>query len=797
MVITIIILIILATITINFAFGENGLITRAQWAQEQYEIEQVREKLEMAKGSAFADGKGKIDPDHYFDILEQEEIIGSKENDVKDNGDGTYDVTTEDGYKFEITLVPSAENPEDLEIEYVGKGDVIGPRISSIDVTGKTTNSISISVEGRNLEDAEYTYSYKKSSDGEETWTEVSTDSSSNTCTITGLETGVTYDIKVVVTTSEGTAEKQISEVAGELKEGSITIGNTNWQGDGTAKVTVTTDITEPGCYIEYKIGVDGSWTRIDSGDEITLELNEEIYVRVTDGTNTLADAYRKISDNGLPTVSVTSGGTTSNSITVNVVATDAESGMKDGTTYTYYIKESSQADTAYEAKATDVTNTSYTFTGLNQNTSYDIKVEVNGDRAGNKGTGTLLSEGTQEIAGATEGLREGSIVATTPTWSGGQASITLTTDTGLKIQYQVGGTTGTWTTIDSGGQVTGLNHNDTVYARLWDEKNAGTAASVEIRDTGKPSVSVSTSNLTSNSVTLTVTASDAETGLATSETYTYYLNNGSATPSTSNTHNYTGLTDGTTYELKVVVKDKAGNTQEASTTITTVSMSIANVLEEGNYVNYIDNSGTTRKSIVLYDSSSEYGIQIITQNTVENVSFGDRNSFENTKQSYNSVVSTLNTRARAYLNTTYASSARCVGTLPNNPDYETSGWYTSSSSWFSSYNGQFKSPTDNYLADYNQMSQLNIIRSDYYYYFASLRTGEGPNTGYDQIWFGTMYYSLEDDIVDFVGIAGVYENTTAYAMPDFGVRPVFTLNTNLKVTGGSGTEGDPYTLGV
>ena len=245
------------------------------------------------------------------------------------------------------------------------------------------------------------------------------------------------------------------------------------------------------------------------------------------------------------------------------------------------------------------------------------------------------------------------------------------------------------------------------------------------------------------------------------------------------------------------MVKDKAGNTQEASTTITTVSMSIANVLEEGNYVNYIDNSGTTRKSIVLYDSSSEYGIQIITQNTVENVSFGDRNSFENTKQSYNSVVSTLNTRARAYLNTTYASSARCVGTLPNNPDYETSGWYTSSSSWFSSYNGQFKSPTDNYLADYNQMSQLNIIRSDYYYYFASLRTGEGPNTGYDQIWFGTMYYSLEDDIVDFVGIAGVYENTTAYALPDFGVRPVFTLNTNLKVTGGSGTEGDPYTLGV
>ena len=524
----------------------------------------------MAKGSAFADGKGSIDPDHYFDILEQEGIIGNKDNDVKDNGDGTYDVTTEEGYKFEITLVPSAENPEDLEIEYVGKGDVTGPRISSIDVTGKTTNSISISVDGRNLEDAEYTYSYKKSSEGEEAWTEVSTDSSSNTCTITGLETGVTYDIKVVVTTSEGTAEKQISEVAGELKEGSITIENTNWQGDGTAKVTVTTDITEPGCYIEYKIGVDGSWTRIDSGDEITLELEEEIYVRVTDGTNTLADAYRKISDNGLPTVNVTSGGTTSNSITVNVVATDAESGMKDGTTYTYYIKESSQEDTAYVAKATDITSTSYTFTELKQNTNYDIKVEANGDRAGNIGTGTLLKQQTTEIAGASEGLREGSIVATAPSWSSGQASITLTTDTGLQIQYQKGGITGSWTTIDSGGQATGLNHNDTVYARLWDGTNAGASASVEIRDTGLPTVEIEAGEVTYNSIEVIVTASDAESGLADTNTYKYYLDSGSAITSTEKTHTFTGLNATQMYTIKVEAFDKAGLKGENSITITT-----------------------------------------------------------------------------------------------------------------------------------------------------------------------------------------------------------------------------------
>ena len=330
----------------------------------------------MAKGSAFADGKGKIDPDHYFDILEQEEIIGSKENDVKDNGDGTYDVTTNEGYIFEITLVPSAENPEDLEIEYVGKGDVTGPRITSFTSTGKTTNSISVAVEGRNLDGAEYTYSYKKSSEGEETWTEYET-SENNTCTISGLETGVVYDIKVVVTTSEGTAEKELSEITGELKEGSITIGNIVWQGDGTAKVTVTTDITEPGCYIEYKIGADGdTWTRIASGDEVTLQLNDEVYVRVTDGTNVLKDAYRKIEDATNPIISkVETSNVTSNSITVTVTAEDNESGLATSGTYKYYLNN---------GEAITSTENSYTFEGLEAETMYTIKVEVF-DKAGNK----------------------------------------------------------------------------------------------------------------------------------------------------------------------------------------------------------------------------------------------------------------------------------------------------------------------------------------------------------------------------------------------------------------------------
>ena len=89
LVITIVIIIILSTIAINFTFGENGLITRAQQAAEMSEVSRILEQLEMAKGSAYIDGAGDIDPDHYFDILEEEGIINDKETDVVDNGDGS------------------------------------------------------------------------------------------------------------------------------------------------------------------------------------------------------------------------------------------------------------------------------------------------------------------------------------------------------------------------------------------------------------------------------------------------------------------------------------------------------------------------------------------------------------------------------------------------------------------------------------------------------------------------------------------------------------------------------------
>ena len=87
--------------------------------------------------------------------------------------------------------------------------------------------------------------------------------------------------------------------------------------------------------------------------------------------------------------------------------------------------------------------------------------------------------------------------------------------------------------------------------------------------DTTPPSISLQTSS-TENTITVTVIATD-ESGLAESETYTYYIDDlqqGVAT--TENTKTYTGLQPTTEYTIKVVVKDKFGNPAEEVVKVST-----------------------------------------------------------------------------------------------------------------------------------------------------------------------------------------------------------------------------------
>ena len=327
LVVTIVVLLILAGITISLVFGSNGVIKKAQEANENTKIAQVREQLELAKGPEYIEGNGKYNPDSYFERIETEGIIGNKDTDVIDNGDGTYEVTTTPGYIFKITLVPSKDNVEDIQIEHIGKVD--GPRIRNLKVTNKTTNSITVEVETANAEGATYTYYYKK--DGEVDWKKA-VEIKEKTYTFSGLESNVIYNIKVRVEKDGKAVEKEVSTITGELPEGAVQFSPVEWK-NGQASTTITT--SETGYTLQYQIGeiAEGNWTNTTSGSVIgNLQHGQIVYGRLFDGTNGSKTANIDVQDEIEPqqaTISLSGTSTnTEGSITATVTLTDNESGV-------------------------------------------------------------------------------------------------------------------------------------------------------------------------------------------------------------------------------------------------------------------------------------------------------------------------------------------------------------------------------------------------------------------------------------------------------------------------------------
>ena len=253
LVVTIVVLLILAGITISLVFGSNGVIQKAQDSKEQTKIGEMREKLEMAKVPVYADGNGSYKVQDYWGRIESEGLIADKTVDIIDNGDGTYEVTTTPGYVFEITVEPNKEIAENIIIgECIGKGENLS---IGIRVVKKTTNSIEIEVvraEGA----SNFKYSIKKQ--GEEYG--AAEEKSETRHVFSGLTQGGIYTIKVEATKD---GEQQIVEKTVQVGEIPLAIdGDVIWTGNGQAEVRIYTNETE--YQIEWqKNGIEeGNWTR-------------------------------------------------------------------------------------------------------------------------------------------------------------------------------------------------------------------------------------------------------------------------------------------------------------------------------------------------------------------------------------------------------------------------------------------------------------------------------------------------------------------------------------------------------
>ena len=419
-----------------------------------------------------------------------------------------------------------------------------------------------------------------------------------------------------------------------------------------------------------------------------------------------------------------------------------------------------------------------------------------------------LIQNLLNEIKGIEAGegeieVPEGTIEFGEVTWSNGQAEIVILANTvGETLQYQVNGTEeGSWEAIGSGEKITGLHHGDEVHARLWNGSIASVSKSTTIKDEKKPEVKVTVGEVTSNSIAVTVEVTEEESGLVETETYQYYLGEALAGKSINNSYKYEGLEQEKEYSLVVKVQDKAGNEGTGSVEATTKGIpTIESTLSEGKYVWYTDANDNPQKCIVLYGPENEkyssYGIQIITADTVGNVTLGS-SDFNTSRNIYNSVITTLNVEAEKYRKKDdgIAEVARCVGSVPNNPNYDGAAMHTTQ--FGGSYSGTLKDKDTNYEADWNQMQNIVIngkgihnIGKDYWLASRDVNASS-INSNFlvrDVSSSGALYSRNSLCYVQ----SGGYTNGSSKGN---GLRLVFRLKSGIKVTGGDGSEENPYTL--
>lgn len=237
--------------------------------------------------------------------------------------------------------------------------------------------------------------------------------------------------------------------------------------------------------------------------------------------------------------------------------------------------------------------------------------------------------------------------------------------------------------------------------------------------------------------------------------------------------------------------------------------------LEAGDYIKYdtgkveVGTNGiiTCR---VLYPANSEYGLQIISDKNVKQVSLGSR-VYSEAVALYNSAIESLNNEAESYINTDYAYDARCVGSAPTTQngmfinkdkvkfegttEYITPGATNYERLEFenASYINSF-SRDINYETDKAQIEGAEIWTTGECYWLAS-RNVSFHSSGYT---FAVRNINESGDLYNS-GLCSVGSDGSAYGYPrEYGLRPCISLKANIiKITGGDGkSETTAYVIG-
>lgn len=131
------------------------------------------------------------------------------------------------------------------------------------------------------------------------------------------------------------------------------------------------------------------------------------------------------------------------------------------------------------------------------------------------------------------------------------------------------------------------------------------------------------------------------------------------------------GLAFGTEYNVHVEIYFEEGKLNSNIITQKTKEIALSD-LKPGDYIKYDSGSTGVIMCRVLYPLSSEFGLQIISENSVQQFTVIPACTFSQGVSYYNNAITRLNNACENYLNREYAVEARCVGSNPMDKNSET-----------------------------------------------------------------------------------------------------------------------------
>ncbi len=248
-----------------------------------------------------------------------------------------------------------------------------------------------------------------------------------------------------------------------------------------------------------------------------------------------------------------------------------------------------------------------------------------------------------------------------------------------------------------------------------------------------------------------------------------------------------------------------------------------ASEFKVGKYVQ-LPYNGTTIECVVMYDeeynktNKTNYGIQMIATDVVgENIGIGNdcdltqggtSEQMQLAVESYNSAIETLNNEAKKYVNESnnmYVTSARCVGSVPNDPYSEskdlvnlaekaTSGKWTVGDT-------MIKDVDSNSNIDFLQMQNMKSLGVDIFdttsksNYWVSSRAQKTSGAGeyYGLEYFLSRTYNPETIAGFSIYSNFYYKNFYRSNVATNKLRPIFIVNpTAIDRVQGEGTKEDP-----